>query len=312
MRSTTSSSREISPELVLVDPELRSVERLRLAERTLVPEGDSRSPAWGQRREREMFDGAAMFSSQAANDAKPADRPEIATRGRTSPRGRRLLLSVAAASLTVNAVIAVGSLRQSRSAAAVFNSSADRTRPATTASSPPGPRAVAVPAEPRSLHQRTAVSERPPKLAVATPHVRTPRRTSTATQRKRATSNTPRLPRETGLARKSPTTATQSRHAVAIRMTGIARATLSWHAVKGASYYNVVIWRGHRRVLDLWPSTNRVLVPRTWSRRGARGSLSAGRYLWFAYPGMGSRASGRYGTQVQSGTLIVTDKKVSQ
>jgi hypothetical protein len=91
----------------------------------------------------------------------------------------------------------------------------------------------------------------------------------------------------------------------------LAAPTISWRTVAGASYYNVVVWRGHRRVLDLWPTSTRVVLPETWDYHGVRGSLSPGRYLWFAYPGFGAKASARYGTPVQQGIVIVNETKGS-
>ena len=87
---------------------------------------------------------------------------------------------------------------------------------------------------------------------------------------------------------------------------------LSWKPVKRASYYNLVLWRSHQRLLDLWPASTHVLLPRAWKHSGVTGSLSPGRYLWFVYPGFGPRASARYGTTVQSGVLIVNETKGSR
>jgi hypothetical protein len=90
---------------------------------------------------------------------------------------------------------------------------------------------------------------------------------------------------------------------------GLAAPTISWQPVAGASYYNLVVWRGHRRILDLWPTSTRVILPGAWDYRGQRGSVSPGRYLWFAYPGFGPKTSAHYGTPVQNGVLIVNDTK---
>jgi hypothetical protein len=78
--------------------------------------------------------------------------------------------------------------------------------------------------------------------------------------------------------------------------------------VAGASYYNLIIWRDGRRLLDLWPSSSHVLLPGTWSYQGKTRALSPGRYLWFAYPGFGARAEARYGDPVRSGILVVDRK----
>jgi hypothetical protein len=75
--------------------------------------------------------------------------------------------------------------------------------------------------------------------------------------------------------------------------------TVTWSAVRGASYYDLVLWRDGRRVLDLWPRTP----------RQALATLVPGRYLWFAYPGFGSRAAGRFGPLAASGSLVVRTRK---
>jgi hypothetical protein len=92
-------------------------------------------------------------------------------------------------------------------------------------------------------------------------------------------------------------------------MQDLSAATISWQPVAGASYYNLVVWRGHRRILDLWPTSTRVRLPQTWDYHGVRGSVSPGRYLWFAYPGFGPKASAHYGTPVQRGVLTLTAAK---
>jgi len=84
---------------------------------------------------------------------------------------------------------------------------------------------------------------------------------------------------------------------------------ISWHSVAGASYYNLVVWRGHRRILDLLPTSTRVLLPGTWEYRGARGAISPGRYVWFVHPGFGAKGSADYRAPVQHGVIVVNDKK---
>ena len=76
----------------------------------------------------------------------------------------------------------------------------------------------------------------------------------------------------------------------------------------GADYYNLIVWRDGRRVLDLWPASNRALLPRTWTYEGRSRALTPGRYLWFVYPGFGPKAQGRYGSQVQRGVLVIDRK----
>jgi len=69
---------------------------------------------------------------------------------------------------------------------------------------------------------------------------------------------------------------------------------LVWSAVPGASYYNVVLVRGHR-VFSSWPARTRLKLPRTWKYHGRRYRLRPGSYRWFVWPGFGSLSAGRYG-----------------
>ena len=84
---------------------------------------------------------------------------------------------------------------------------------------------------------------------------------------------------------------------------------LRWNAVKGATYYNLVLWRDGKRVLDLWPTSSQAVLPSTWSYRGIRDRLLPGRYLWFVYPGIGAKASRHYGALAGSGVLVVGQLK---
>jgi len=87
--------------------------------------------------------------------------------------------------------------------------------------------------------------------------------------------------------------------------TALDRPILRWKAVSGADYYDVVLWRDHRRLLDLWPTSTEIFLPHAWSREGVRGSLVPGRYLWFVYAGFRTRGAANYAPQVQNGVLVV-------
>jgi len=69
---------------------------------------------------------------------------------------------------------------------------------------------------------------------------------------------------------------------------------LVWSPVRGASYYNVVLVRGHR-VFSAWPTSTRLKLPRAWTYHGRHFRLRAGSYRWFVWPGFGSLSAGRYG-----------------
>ena len=83
------------------------------------------------------------------------------------------------------------------------------------------------------------------------------------------------------------------------------RRVLSWRATARAGLYDLVLWRGHRRVADLWPTKSKVSVATVACGAGKR--LAKGRYLWFAYPVL-DRASHRYGALAGWGAVHIDPK----
>lgn len=77
---------------------------------------------------------------------------------------------------------------------------------------------------------------------------------------------------------------------------------LVWNAVRGASYYNVVLVRG-RRVYSAWPLRARLQLPRSWTYHGRRYKLRRGTYRWFVWPGRGPLSAGRYGKLLGGSTF---------
>jgi hypothetical protein len=63
---------------------------------------------------------------------------------------------------------------------------------------------------------------------------------------------------------------------------------LTWKPSKGASYYNVQVFRNGKRVLIAWPSRPSYRIP--------AGKLTPGTYVWFVWPALGAtRANARFG-----------------
>jgi hypothetical protein len=89
---------------------------------------------------------------------------------------------------------------------------------------------------------------------------------------------------------------------------GRALHRLRWNAVAGATYYNLVLWRDGKRVLDLWPTSPRVVLPTTSVNHGPQARLSPGRYLWFVYPGFEAKPARQYGALAGTGVLVVQPK----
>jgi len=80
---------------------------------------------------------------------------------------------------------------------------------------------------------------------------------------------------------------------------------LIWTAVKGATYYNVILVRG-RRVYSAWPLRARLQLPRTWTYHGHRQRLRAGLYRWYVWPGRGRLSAGRYGKFLGGSSFVVS------
>ena len=70
---------------------------------------------------------------------------------------------------------------------------------------------------------------------------------------------------------------------------------LRWRFVKGASYYNVQIFRGKHKLLSSWPTKAHLQLRSSWTYRGHRRRLVAGRYRWYVWPGYGARNRRHYG-----------------
>jgi hypothetical protein len=79
---------------------------------------------------------------------------------------------------------------------------------------------------------------------------------------------------------------------------------LRWTPVRGASYYNVQLYRG-TKILTLWPARARLRLKRAWRFDGRFYRLSPGRYRWYVWPGFGSRAAARYGSLIGRGQFVI-------
>jgi hypothetical protein len=80
---------------------------------------------------------------------------------------------------------------------------------------------------------------------------------------------------------------------------------LRWPQVKGASYYNVQLFRGRRKVMSAWPARNRLQLHRSWNFRGHRLRLTRGLYRWHVWPGFGSRLVQQYGRRIGQSSFYI-------
>lgn len=83
---------------------------------------------------------------------------------------------------------------------------------------------------------------------------------------------------------------------------------LRWVPSERATYYNVQLWRGGRKILSRWPARARLPLQATWRYSGRSYRLSAGRYRWYVWPGYGPRAAARYGSLLGQATFVVVSR----
>jgi hypothetical protein len=85
---------------------------------------------------------------------------------------------------------------------------------------------------------------------------------------------------------------------------------LSWTAKLGATYYNVQLYRGRRRILNAWPAHAIFGLPSTWTFAHHHYRLKPGVYRWYIWPGIGPRSADRYGPAIGSGTFVIVSPGV--
>jgi hypothetical protein len=240
-----------------------------------------------------------------------ATAPPIARApARRRRRGVTALLTLAAISLTVMGVRVWHALRPSAPtstpvAQRVLSPTPSRATDAVShgAFLPIAPSTVSVP-----QHRQGRVFHVSSKAAGVKRHVT---RTHTATRHAKARARTRQHSAAHRRAHVVRSHKRSHRHAVAKRPLVVATRvprTLRWNRVANASYYNLVLWRDGKRFLDLWPTSAHVVLPTASVENEAPVRLTPGRYLWFAYPGFGPKASQRYGALAGSGVLVVQSK----
>ena len=80
---------------------------------------------------------------------------------------------------------------------------------------------------------------------------------------------------------------------------------LRWRAVRGATFYNVQLYRNGVKVLSTWPKAASLRLARTWTYAGTRRRLEPGRYRWYVWGARGPREQPRYGRALGSSTFVV-------
>jgi uncharacterized repeat protein (TIGR01451 family) len=83
---------------------------------------------------------------------------------------------------------------------------------------------------------------------------------------------------------------------------------LQWGPVRGASYYNVQLYRGSKKVLSAWPRANRLGLRLRWTFLGRSQRLAPGVYHWFVWPGRGPRSRSSYGSVLGRSSFVVVPR----
>jgi hypothetical protein len=141
-----------------------------------------------------------------------------------------------------------------------------------------------------SATQPATVSAPPPRVVTVTIAPRAPAAPRTATPRRVR-------PSRSGVA--------SARHAERQPHLRTASKVLRWPGAARATAYDVVLWRDHERVADVWTTKPRVTVAAVACN--GKTPLAAGKYLWFVYPLVHARPR-RYGRLAKWGTLRISAK----
>jgi len=79
----------------------------------------------------------------------------------------------------------------------------------------------------------------------------------------------------------------------------------AWVAVPKATYYLVRFYRGSQEIFEARPSAPRLSLPPKWVFKGHRYSLTPGSYRWVVQAGFGRPAEARLGQPIVSAKLVV-------
>jgi HYR domain len=86
----------------------------------------------------------------------------------------------------------------------------------------------------------------------------------------------------------------------------ISRApTLTWARARGATYYNVQLYRGVHKALSIWLERTSFKIKRQWTFAGRRERLRPGFYRWYVWPGIGDPALGNYGPMLGESSFTI-------
>ena len=84
---------------------------------------------------------------------------------------------------------------------------------------------------------------------------------------------------------------------------------LAWRRYRGATYYNVQLWRaGGRKILSVWPLHAHYRLSKAWQWNEKRRALARGHYRWYVYPGLGKPSANKYGPLIGASDFFVVKR----
>jgi hypothetical protein len=262
------SMEPISPELVLVDPELAQRARARL-------------PDSGH-----VNGGAAGLRPDSIS---PAEAAPPARRGGPPPAVRPRFLVVAVGVLVVSFGVLIWSALSGDDSAPPSRSTAGgepQPAPALPSARQGGSSAPRPVRTPPQIQRKGERAGRVGGRAAAMPRAR-PRRSKAP-----ATSKEPSAPLKTRpAARRTPPP--------------VPTRLFVWLPRRGAGYYNVRFFKGARMIYEAWPTDPRVTVPMRGTFRGNKFEFTNGRYRWIVRPAFGPRPQPRYGEPIVRSVWVV-------
>jgi hypothetical protein len=104
----------------------------------------------------------------------------------------------------------------------------------------------------------------------------------------------------------SPAAPQLLRPATGTTMKAPKKVVFVWAASRSATYYNLQLFRGGKKVFSAWPVANRLTLAKKWTFEKKKYALAKGVYRWFVWPGTGPRSANRYGPVLGESTFTVS------
>ena len=83
---------------------------------------------------------------------------------------------------------------------------------------------------------------------------------------------------------------------------------LLWKGTRGATFYNVQLYRGSQKVLSTWPRKSAVQLAARWTYGGHPFRWKSGSYRWYVWPAFGPRRRFHYGQLLGQASFTFTSR----